>query len=106
MGEWKAVCEVMATWAVDALEALQQGQMVQVRPRGHSMAGRINDGDLVTLEPLGAQELISGDIVLVRIDGRCYSHIVLHLVLSVEGERFLIGSHQGRVDGWVDRTDI
>ena len=47
-----------------------------------------------------------GDIVLVRIHGKRFTHIVLHGILSIEDERFLIGSHQGRMDGWVDRSDI
>ena len=70
------------------------------------MTGRINDGDLVTLAPCRTEELAVGGIVLVRIQGKRFAHVVLHGILSVEGERFLIGSHQGRVDGWVDQGDI
>ena len=85
---------------------MQEGRTVEVRPRGHSMTGRISDGDLVTLTPCRAGELTVGDIVLVRIQGKRFAHVVLHGILSVKGERFLIGSHQGRVDGWVDRGNI
>ena len=70
------------------------------------MTGRINDGDLVTLAPCGAEDLAVGNIMLVRVQGKRFSHVVLHGILAVEGERFLIGSHQGRVDGWVDRGGI
>ena len=94
------------SWTTEAMTALQNGLPVQVRPRGHSMTGRICDGDLVTLTPCQAEELIVGDIVLVRIQGKRFSHIVLYGIISREGERILIGSHQGRVDGWVDRGDI
>lgn len=94
------------SWQEEALTALQKDLPIQVRPRGHSMTGRINDGDMVTLEPCAAEALMSGTIVLVRIQGKRFSHIVLHSILSLEGGRFLIGSHQGRVDGWVDRGDI
>ena len=94
------------SWTTEAMTALQKGLPVQVRPRGYSMTGRINDGDLVILTPCRTEELIVGDIVLVRIQGKRFSRIVLHGILSREGERFLIGSHQGRVDGWVDRGDI
>jgi len=93
-------------WSTEAVAALQKGLSVQVRPRGHSMTGRISDGALVTLTPCHAEELTVGDIVLVRIRGKRFLHVVLHGILSVEGGRFLIGSHQGRVDGWVDRGDI
>ena len=70
------------------------------------MTGRISDRDLVTLTPCQVAELAVGDIVLVRIQGKHFAHVVLHGILSVEGRRFLIGIHQGRVDGWVDRGDI
>ncbi len=98
--------EATMNWQEEAMAALQKGLPVQIRPRGHSMTGRINDGNLVTLEPCAAEALTAGTIVLVRIQGKRFSHIVLHSILSVEGDRFLIGSHQGRVDGWVDRGDI
>ncbi len=88
------------------MAALQKGLPVQVRPRGHSMTGRVNDGDLVTLEPCAAEALTVGPVVLVRIQGKRFSHIVLHSILTVKGDRFLIGSYQGRIDGWVDRGDI
>ncbi len=93
-------------WSSEAVAALQQGRSALVRPRGHSMAGRINNGDLVTLAPCRVEGLTAGAIVLVRIRGKRFSHVVLHGILSVEGERFLFGSHQGRVDGWVDWDDI
>ena len=93
-------------WSTEAMAALQQGLSAQVRPRGHSMTGRISDGDLVTLAPCRAEDLAVGDIVLVRVQGKRFSHGVLHGILSVEGGRLLIGSHSGRVDGKVDRGDV
>ncbi len=93
-------------WSTEAVAALQRGSSVQVRPRGHSMTGRISDGDLITLVPCRLEDLTTGDIVLARIQGKRFAHVVLHSILTVEGDRFLIGSHQGRVDGWVDRGDI
>jgi hypothetical protein len=32
-------------WARHAIEQLQRGQAVRVTPRGHSMAGKVEDGD-------------------------------------------------------------
>ena len=89
-------------WASAAIERLRRGQTVTVRPHGHSMAGKVEDGDLVTVEPLGERELHSGDIVLVRVHGREY----LHLVKAVQGDRYLIGNHRGGVNGWVGRQAI
>lgn len=35
------------SWAKFAIEALQRGETTQIKPRGHSMKGKVNDGDLV-----------------------------------------------------------
>lgn len=90
-------------WATEAYEALTQGRVVQVRPRGDSMKGRINDGDLVTLEPCVAEELAVGDIVFVRVRGWL---LVLHQIFDREPDRFLIGTTTGRAYGWVTADDI
>jgi hypothetical protein len=90
-------------WATDALAALARGELVQVRPRGHSMRGLIDDGTLVTLEPCRASEVAVGDIVLARVRGWL---LVLHQVLDIESGRFQIGTVAGRSDGWVTADDI
>jgi hypothetical protein len=55
------------SWAKHAIQALQDGKEVQIRPRGHSMKGKVNDGALVTLRPIGVDALNVDDIVLVRV---------------------------------------
>lgn len=89
-------------WASGAIARLRQGETVSLRPRGHSMAGKVEDGDLVTLEPVGARELRAGDIVLVRVREREY----LHLIKAVQGDRYLIGNNRGGINGWVGRQAI
>jgi SOS-response transcriptional repressor LexA len=93
-------------WAEDAVAKLQAGQVTQVRPTGHSMQGRLDEGDLVTLAPCDSRDLAIGDIVLARVKGRHYSHLVLHLVVERESDRFLIGNNHGRRDGWITAEDI
>jgi hypothetical protein len=85
------------SWADHAIEALRRGETAQVRPRGHSMKGKVNDGALVTLEPCAVGALEPGDVVLVRVRGAVY----LHLVKAVNQGRFLIGNNRGGVNGWV-----
>ena len=63
------------SWAAFAKEALRRGETVQVKPRGHSMKGKVNDGALVTLEPCNPDDLVVGDIVLVRVHGNDYLHL-------------------------------
>jgi len=84
-------------WADFAKEALRKGETIQVRPRGHSMKGKVNDGDIVTLEPVRPEELAVGDIVLVRVHGNDY----LHLIKAIDGARFQIGNNRGGINGWV-----
>jgi SOS-response transcriptional repressor LexA len=89
-------------WAKFAVEALAKGQTVQIRPRGHSMRGKVEDGSLVTLEPCDTEKLEPGDIVLVRVRGNIY----LHLIKAINGKRFLIGNNLGKINGWVGHNCI
>lgn len=70
------------------------------------MEGRISNGDLVTLQPCIAQDLVAGDVVLARVQGRRYFHLVLHLIIAREADRFLIGNNHGRIDGWVTAQNV
>lgn len=90
------------SWAKYAVEALQRGETAKVRPRGHSMKPKVNDRDLVTLEPVDPETLQVGDIVLVKVRGRIY----LHLIKAVGKGRFLIGNNRGGVNGWVGSNSI
>jgi hypothetical protein len=85
------------SWATYAKEVLRRGETVQIRPRGRSMSGKVNDGDLVTLVPADPATLKVGDIVLVRIHGADY----LHLIKAISRGRFLIGNNRGGINGWV-----
>jgi SOS-response transcriptional repressor LexA len=90
------------SWAAFAKEALRRGETVKVKPRGHSMRGKVNDGDIVTLEPSDPRALKVGDIVLVRVHGTDY----LHLIKAIDGERFLIGNNRGGTNGWVGHNAV
>jgi SOS-response transcriptional repressor LexA len=90
------------SWAKFAIEKLKQGETVQIRPRGHSMKGKVSDGDLVTVRPCKPDELKVGDIVLVRVKGNDY----LHLIKAVNQRRFLIGNNRGGINGWVGHNCV
>src|SRR5689334_14372844 len=92
----------MMGWASDYIARLQQGETVQLRPRGNSMRGKIDSGQLCTVAPVDPATLEVGDIVLCKVNGRQY----LHLVKARQGERFLIGNNRGRVNGWISRGGI
>jgi hypothetical protein len=84
-------------WASAFIKRLQQGETVSVRPRGHSMRGRIESGQLCTIAPVDPALVRVGDIVLCKVRGREY----LHLVKAIQGPRFQIGNNRGHVNGWV-----
>src|SRR5437868_13659178 len=81
---------------------LQIGETVQFRPRGNSMRGKIESGQLCTVEPVAPATVKVGDIVLCKVNGKQY----LHLVKSIQGKRFQIGNNQGRINGWVGENGI
>ena len=84
-------------WASNYIERLRKGETVSFRPRGNSMSGKIESGQLCTVEPVDPADVRVGDIVLCKVNGREY----LHLVKAVQGPRFQIGNNRGRVNGWV-----
>jgi hypothetical protein len=89
-------------WASEYIARLQQGETVQFRPRGNSMRGRIESGQLCTVEPVEPAALAVGDVVLCKVNGRQY----LHVIKAVQGDRFQIGNNRGRVNGWVSAGGI
>ncbi len=89
-------------WATNHIARLQQGETLSFRPRGHSMSGKIESGQLCTVAPLGAVALAVGDIVLCRVRGAEY----LHLIKAIDGKRYQIGNNRGRVNGWIGKTSI
>jgi hypothetical protein len=90
------------SWATHYIEKLKNGEAVQFRPRGHSMKGKISSGQLVTLEPLSDITLKLGDIVLCKVNGSQY----LHLIKGIQGDRYQIGNNIGRINGWVTKNSI
>jgi hypothetical protein len=88
-------------WATEYIQRLQSGETVQFRPRGHSMRGKVESGQLCTVVPV-TDAIAVGDIVLCKVNGRQY----LHLVKAVQGDRYQIGNNRGRVNGWVSRNYV
>lgn len=68
------------------------------------MRGRIESGQLVTLDPEKDPEI--DDAVLCRCKGNVY----IHLVKAIQGHgtkrQYLIGNNHGGTNGWVSRNSI
>ena len=89
-------------WATHYIDRLRRGETVSFRPRGHSMRGRIASGQLCTVEPVDAETLAVGDVVLCSVGGRQ----LLHLVKAIRDGRFQIGNNRGGINGWIGADRI
>lgn len=89
-------------WASSYITQLQSGATIKCRPRGNSMQGKIESGQLCTIEPANPTTLKKDDIVLCKVKGKEY----LHLITAVQGNRFQISNNKGFVNGWVSAGQI
>jgi hypothetical protein len=89
-------------WATAYIEKLKKGETVQFRPRGNSMKGKIESGQLCTVVPVDADTLEVGDIVLCKVNGYQY----IHLIKARQGHRFQIGNNRGGINGWIGANGI
>lgn len=90
-------------WAQFYIEKLSLGEIVEFRPRGHSMKGKIASGQLVKVRPIGINESLDrNDIVLCRVRGKEY----LHLITAVDKDRYQIGNNRGFINGWIHRSKV
>lgn len=64
------------------------------------MSPRIVSGALVTVVPCKIEDVSVDDVVLCRVAGAQY----LHLVKAVGDGRVLIGNNKGGVNGWTRRV--
>jgi translation initiation factor IF-1 len=89
-------------WASGYIEKLKKGETVSFRPRGNSMSPRIKSGQLCTVRPVNSSELQEGNIILCKIRGTEY----LHLVRARQGDRFQIMNNHGKINGWIGASSI
>ncbi|MEK7834240.1 MAG: S24 family peptidase [Acidobacteriota bacterium] len=89
-------------WALHHIAKLKNGETISFRPRGNSMSGKIESGQLCTVEPVDPASIEVGDIVLCKVNGREY----LHLVKAIQKPRFQIGNNRGRINGWITANSI
>ncbi|GIF83088.1 S24 family peptidase [Catellatospora bangladeshensis] len=90
---------------LDAVAArVAAGATVVFRPTGNSMVPLIRSRDRVTVAPVDPAAVQPGDIVLARVAGTVY----LHLVSAVDAAncRVQISSNRGRVNGWTSHARV
>jgi hypothetical protein len=81
-----------------------EGKTVEFRPSGSSMVPLVASRDLVTVAPVDPSRVEVGDIVLARVAGTVY----LHLVSAVDTtrNRVQISNNRGRINGWTNHARI
>jgi len=95
------------SWADAAIDKLAGGESADIRPHGNSMKGKVESGQQVTVSPCDESGLAAGDMVLVRVKGRVYLHLVKAVREGKDGKRrFQIGNNCGGINGWVGAKAI
>ena len=85
------------------LERLRNGETVEnYKESGNSMAPIIRHREPVTLSPVRPKLLEAGDIVLAKVRGNFYTH----LVGAVRGNEVQIKNNRGRVNGWTPLSQV
>src|SRR5947209_19816094 len=89
-------------WASEYIACLQNGDTVQFRPRGNSMKGKIESGQLCTVVPVNPDD--------IQVDVLEPLHLaqnnVPNLVKARQGERFQIGNNRGHINEWIGANGI
>lgn len=77
---------------------VEAGKIAEFRPSGSSMTPLIRSRQLVTVVPVDPSRVEAGDIVLARVAGTVY----LHLVSAVDhhARRVQVSNNHGHVNGW------
>jgi hypothetical protein len=80
------------------------GATVELRPSGSSMVPLIRSRQQVIVAPVDPAKLEVGDIVLARVAGAVY----LHLVSATDQakKRVQISNNRGRVNGWTGHERV
>lgn len=80
------------------------GETVEFRPSGGSMVPLIRSRQLVRVVPVDPAAVEVGDIVLARVAGSVYLHLVS--ALDASRARVQISNNRGRVNGWTGHARV
>lgn len=85
-------------------DRVRGGATVEFRPTGTSMVPLVHSRQRVRVAPVDPALLEPGDIVLARVSGTAY----LHLVTAVDAprRRVQISNNRGHVNGWTSHDRV
>ena len=82
---------------------LKAGETCKVTGIGNSMTPILQSKQAVICEPVTDETILEKkDIVLCKVNGRCY----LHLIHAINQDIFLIGNNHGHMNGWTPRKNV
>jgi hypothetical protein len=87
-----------------AVRAVRRGQRAHLLVTERSMAPVLKPLQLVRVEPVDAERLQIGDVVIAEVGGRLHLHLVRHI--DREARRVEIASRDGHLDGWTDYARV
>lgn len=95
-------------WAANHIAKLFLGQTVSFKPYGNSMHPKVKSGELVTVVPVTEIDIEVGDIVLCRVAGSDYLHLVKKISKRQDSRdtQYLIGNNHGGENGWITKKHI
>ena len=91
----------MSMWASHAIGKLLERIETQVTPHGNSMNPKVKSGQTVTLSPYSDERNPEvGDIVLCRVKGSIYLHLIKATRSTGANTQYQIGNNRGGINGW------
>ena len=84
-----------------AAASIKLGRRVKLKAYGDSMTPLVKHGEIVTVRPLTVPPQ-RGDIVLARVNGSWY----LHLVSAKRDGQVQISNNHGHVNGWTSLKNV
>lgn len=71
------------------------------------MSGKIESGQLCRVRPVtAADDVVSGDIVLCKVRGSQYLHLVKAVRAHGAAKSYQIGNNHGHINGWISGDGI
>lgn len=86
---------------------LKKGLVCKVTGVGNSMTPILKSRQAVIAEPITEETVLEKkDIVLCKVRGHYYLHLVWTTRTEGEKEMYLIGNNNGHANGWIPRTQV
>lgn len=86
---------------------LKEGEVCKVTGVGNSMTPILKSRQAVICEPVTEDtELEKKNIVLCKVRGHYYLHLIWATRVDGEKQMYLIGNNHGHANGWIPRTQV